>query len=183
MWAEHKEICCSLFASLSVLHLFAPSGLWGPFIHHPSAECQDTAVHQTPGDWGHRQGQDVHDHHHRLSHLLGPALLGKSTEYEDLNYYISDVLQVTLTNYTSDWKQAKNSMAHEVRNSRVMVMLYLWTTLWYSQVSLHICFVHAFVNPLLFLVLHKDMRTKALQMLCCVVNAGYPSDHVGGCRH
>jgi len=65
---------------------------------------------------------------------------------------------VTLTNYTSDWKQAKNSMAHEV--------------------SLHICFVHAFVNPLLFLVLHKDLRTKALQMLCCVVNAGYPSDHV-----
>jgi len=57
---------------------------------------------------------------------------------------------VTLVNYTSDWKQAKNSMAHEV--------------------SLHICFVHAFVNPLLFLVLHKDLRATALDMLCCTVN-------------
>merc|ERR1719189_3489873 len=65
---------------------------------------------------------------------------------------------VTLLNYTSDWKQAKNSMGHEV--------------------SLHICFVHAFVNPLLFLVLHKDLRNKALQMVCCVVNAGYLGDHV-----
>ena len=37
----------------------------------------------------------------------------------------SDVLQVTLINYTSDWKQAKNSMAHEVRKYHIMVMLYL----------------------------------------------------------
>ena len=51
------------------------------------------------------------------------------------------------------------------------------------QVSLHICFVHAFVNPLLFLVLHKDLRTRALQMLCCVVNAGYPADGPGLTRH
>jgi len=57
---------------------------------------------------------------------------------------------VTLVNYTSDWKQAKNSMAHEV--------------------SLHICFVHAFVNPLLFLVLHKDLRGTAMAMICCTVN-------------
>ena len=66
--------------------------------------------------------------------------------------------QVTLTNYTSDWKQAKNSMAHEV--------------------SLHICFIHAFVNPLLFLVLNKDLRQRAVQMLCCVINSGY-SDNYG----
>jgi len=45
---------------------------------------------------------------------------------------------VTLVNSTSDWKKAKNSLAHEV--------------------SLHICFIHAFVNPLLFLVLNKDLR-------------------------
>merc|ERR1719309_793681 len=56
---------------------------------------------------------------------------------------------VTLVNYTSDWKQAKNSMGHEV--------------------SLHICFVHAFVNPLLFLVLHKDLRATAMDMLCCTI--------------
>ena len=68
------------------------------------------------------------------------------------------MLQVTLTNYTSDWKQAKNSMAHEV--------------------SLHICFIHAFVNPLLFLVLNKDLRQRAVQMLCCVINSGY-SDNYG----
>ena len=100
------------------------SGLRGPAVHHAAAERQDPALHRAPGDGGDHAGQDVHGHHHRLSHLLGPALPGKSTEYEDVNY-ISDVLQVTLINYTSDWKQAKNSMAHEVRNSRVMVMLYL----------------------------------------------------------
>jgi len=64
---------------------------------------------------------------------------------------------VTLTNYTSDWKQAKNSMAHEV--------------------SLHICFIHAFVNPLLFLVLNKDLRQRAVQMLCCVINSGYSDNY------
>jgi len=37
------------------------------------------------------------------------------------------------------------------------------------EVSLHICFVHAFVNPLLFLVLHKDLRATAMDMLCCTV--------------
>ena len=72
------------------------------------------------------------------------------------------MLQVTLTNYTSDWKQAKNSMAHEV--------------------SLHICFIHAFVNPLLFLVLNKDLRQRAVQMLCCVINSGY-SDNYGSFQH
>ena len=88
---------------------------------------------------------------------------------------------MTLINYTSDWKQAKNSMGHEVSggggeagagDSNISY-----------QVSLHICFVHAFVNPLLFLVLHKDLRTRALQMLCCVVNAGYPADGPGLPRH
>ena len=88
---------------------------------------------------------------------------------------------MTLINYTSDWKQAKNSMGHEVSvgggeagagDSNISY-----------QVSLHIRFVHAFVNPLLFLVLHKDLRTRALQMLCCVVNAGYPADGPGLPRH
>lgn len=41
----------------------------------------------------------------------------------------------------------------------------------FCQVSLHICFIHAFVNPMLFLVLNKDLRQKALEILCCTVNA------------
>jgi len=67
---------------------------------------------------------------------------------------------VTLINYTSDWKQAKNSMAHEV--------------------SLHICFIHAFVNPLLFLVLNKELRQKAVEMLCCAINGGYYDNYDTG---
>jgi len=67
---------------------------------------------------------------------------------------------VTLINYTSDWKQAKNSMAHEV--------------------SLHICFIHAFVNPLLFLVLNKELRQRALEILCCTVRDNY--DEAGACE-
>ena len=54
------------------------SGLRGPAVHHAAAERQDPALHRAPGDGGDHAGQDVHGHHHRLSHLLGPALSGKS---------------------------------------------------------------------------------------------------------
>ena len=53
------------------------SGLRGPAVHHAAAERQDPALHRAPGDGGHHAGQDVHGHHHRLSHLLGAALPGK----------------------------------------------------------------------------------------------------------
>jgi len=66
------------------------------------------------------------------------------------------LFMVTLVNYTSDWKQAKNSMAHEV--------------------SLHICFIHAFVNPLLFLVLKKELRQKAVEMICCQLGKSIRND-------
>jgi hypothetical protein len=36
-----------------------------------------------------------------------------------------------------------------------------------AQVSLHVSFIHSFVNPLLFLVLHKTARSAALDMICC----------------
>ena len=35
------------------------------------------------------------------------------------------------------------------------------------EVTLHVAFVHAFVNPTLFLVLHKGLRKATLDLLCC----------------
>merc|ERR1712013_833723 len=54
---------------------------------------------------------------------------------------------VTLVNWSWEWKDAKKSMSHEV--------------------SLHVAFVHSFVNPLLFVVLHKGCRRATLDLLCC----------------
>jgi len=54
---------------------------------------------------------------------------------------------VTLVNWSWEWKDAKKSMSHEV--------------------SLHVAFVHSFVNPLLFVVLHKGCRAATLDLLCC----------------
>ena len=38
--------------------------------------------------------------------------------------------------------------------------------LWLLQITLHVAYVHAFVNPTLFLVLHRGLRQAALD-LCC----------------
>jgi len=54
---------------------------------------------------------------------------------------------VTLFNWGWEWEQAKKSMAHEV--------------------ALHVAFVHAFVNPTLFMVLHKGLRKATLDIICC----------------
>ena len=35
------------------------------------------------------------------------------------------------------------------------------------QVTLHIAFVHSFVNPLLFLVLHRNTRAATCSLLLC----------------
>ena len=35
------------------------------------------------------------------------------------------------------------------------------------QVAIHVAFVHAFVNPLLFLVLHPELRSTVMDILCC----------------
>ena len=35
------------------------------------------------------------------------------------------------------------------------------------QVALHVAFVHSFVNPLLFIILHKECRSATLDLLCC----------------
>ena len=45
---------------------------------------------------------------------------------------------VTLFNWDWDYEEAKQSMAHEV--------------------TLHVAFVHAFVNPSLLMVLHRRIR-------------------------
>ncbi|XP_043208149.1 sphingosine 1-phosphate receptor 4-like [Amphibalanus amphitrite] len=45
------------------------------------------------------------------------------------------------------------------------------------EVTLHIAFVHSFVNPALFLILHRGLRRAALDVLCC--NYG----GVGGAHH
>ena len=54
----------------------------------------------------------------------------------------------------------------------------LWERLWLTlvttfdcptshEVTLHVAFVHAFVNPTLFLVLHKGLRKATVDLLCC----------------
>lgn len=41
------------------------------------------------------------------------------------------------------------------------------------QITLHVAYVHAFVNPSLFLVLHRGLRTAALDLCCgCFINLG-----------
>jgi len=54
---------------------------------------------------------------------------------------------VTLVNWDWEFEEAKQSMSHEV--------------------TLHVAFVHSFVNPALFLVLHRGLREAAVEILCC----------------
>lgn len=37
----------------------------------------------------------------------------------------------------------------------------------FSQVTLHVAYVHAFVNPALFLALHKGLRKAVTDIVCC----------------
>ena len=67
---------------------------------------------------------------------------------------------VTLFSYT-DYKTEDPSTSHEV--------------------TLHVAFVHAFVNPTLFLVLHKGLRKATLDLLCCNFRSS-PSGGSGGSR-
>ena len=49
------------------------------------------------------------------------------------------------------------------------------------EVTLHVAFVHAFVNPTLFLVLHKGLRKATLDLLCCNFrSSSHPSSSSGG---
>jgi len=54
---------------------------------------------------------------------------------------------VTLFNWDWDYEEAKQSMAHEV--------------------TLHVAFVHAFVNPSLLMVLHRGIRQAGIDLVCC----------------
>lgn len=41
------------------------------------------------------------------------------------------------------------------------------------QITLHVAYVHAFVNPTLFLVLHRGLRQAALDLCCgCCIQMG-----------
>jgi len=53
---------------------------------------------------------------------------------------------VTLVNWDWEFEQAKQSMAHEV--------------------TLHVAFVHSFVNPALYMALHRGIRESAVEMFC-----------------
>ena len=66
---------------------------------------------------------------------------------------------VTLFSYT-DYKTEDPSTSHEV--------------------TLHVAFVHAFVNPTLFLVLHKGLRKATLDLLCCNFRSPTPSANSRG---
>jgi len=54
---------------------------------------------------------------------------------------------VTLVNWDWNFEEAKHSMAHEV--------------------TLHVAFVHSFVNPSLIMVLHKGIRQATFDLFCC----------------
>jgi len=54
---------------------------------------------------------------------------------------------VTLVNWDWNFEEAKQSMAHEV--------------------TLHVAFVHSFVNPSLLMVLHKGIRQATCDLICC----------------
>merc|ERR1719357_1858133 len=54
---------------------------------------------------------------------------------------------VTLVNWSWNFEEAKQSMAHEV--------------------TLHVAFVHSFVNPSLLMVLHKGIRQATCDLICC----------------
>ena len=44
---------------------------------------------------------------------------------------------------------------------------HIWLPHSSHEVTLHVAFVHAFVNPTLFLVLHKGLRKATVDLLCC----------------
>ena len=69
---------------------------------------------------------------------------------------------VTLFSYT-DYKTEDPSTSHEV--------------------TLHVAFVHAFVNPTLFLVLHKGLRKATLDLLCCNFRGPLRTNHRGSSRN
>ena len=55
------------------------------------------------------------------------------------------------------------------------------------EVTLHVAFVHAFVNPTLFLVLHKGLRKATIDLLCCNFRSSSPTpssrNNQNGNRH
>ena len=48
------------------------------------------------------------------------------------------------------------------------------------QVTLHIAFVHSFVNPLLFLVLHRNTRAATCSLLLCSPEEDAVTPHPAG---
>ena len=62
---------------------------------------------------------------------------------------------VTLFNWDWDYEEAKQSMAHEV--------------------TLHVAFVHAFVNPSLLMVLHRRIRQVCVIHYCRDPHSDPPS--------
>ena len=73
---------------------------------------------------------------------------------------------VTLANWSWEWKDAKNSISHEVMFDQSQLTCRISSSL-LSQVTLHIAFVHSFVNPLLFIILHRNTRDATCNLLLC----------------
>ena len=73
---------------------------------------------------------------------------------------------VTLANWSWEWKDAKNSISHEVMFHQSQSTCTISSSL-LSQVTLHIAFVHSFVNPLLFIILHRNTRDATCNLLLC----------------
>ena len=73
---------------------------------------------------------------------------------------------VTLANWSWEWKDAKNSISHEVMFDQSQATCTISSSL-LSQVTLHIAFVHSFVNPLLFIILHRNTRDATCNLLLC----------------
>lgn len=57
---------------------------------------------------------------------------------------------VTLVNWDWDYAEVQQGLAHEV--------------------TLHVAFVHSFVNPALLMVLHRGIRQAGIDIICCSWN-------------
>ena len=80
---------------------------------------------------------------------------------------------VTLINWSWEWKDAKKSLSHEVSLEKVLSLYYYhYSYKFCGQVALHIAFVHSFVNPILFIILHRKTRNATCHLLTC----GLPLD-------
>ena len=125
---EYSHINYSMYMMLITNHFFLE-------IKCPALE-QHQGVHRSDGAGGGGEGEDVPGDHGGLPDLLGTALPRHPGQLE---------LGV----------EGRQEVDVSRGEGKVELAIHL---LLHPKVSLHVAFVHSFVNPLLFVVLHKGCR-------------------------